>query len=330
VSEQAPTLHVLPLRALPLRAVPLRSTCGRPHPCPPAMQRRILEQIVLFHGLSGDELASIGTRMTSLAWSAGEALFSAGEPAEIDAGAFREVMLAHPSVALGVLDVVSGRLARARSADQASATVAIDPGSRGATVGARATWGVDEYRDHASSTGKSPSTSSSPIRTTRTGRRRLSTRCGPSPSRSSMTGAHDDGAPTRQNGAVVAPPGAFKTMGVNASTAVLPNGWETRTVQLAPDGPNGALARCLDPHDLCVAKLVRGDDKDIEFVEALVAAGLIDPVSLVRICKKLPVSDTRRSITIRRAQAFLQRQGLRNQEPTSFGRVLDSVLRRSR
>jgi len=188
VSEQAPTLHVLPLRALPLRAqplraVPLRSTCGRPHPCPPAMQRRILEQIVLFQGLSGDELASIGTRMTSLAWSAGEALFSAGEPAEhvyllaagqakafrttatgqrtsldffgpgdvlggltwaggsgytetalalvttcalqIDAGAFREVMLAYPSVALGVLDVVSGRLARARSAeqDQASATV---------------------------------------------------------------------------------------------------------------------------------------------------------------------------------------------------------------
>ncbi|QYF75425.1 Crp/Fnr family transcriptional regulator [Cryobacterium sp. PAMC25264] len=147
------------------------------------MQRQILEQIVLFQELSGDDLASIGTRMTSLAWSAGEALFSAGEPAEhvyllavgqaktfrttatgartsldffgsgdvlggltwaggsdytetalalvttcalqIDAGAFREVMLAHPSVALGVLDVVSGRLTRARSAeqDQASATV---------------------------------------------------------------------------------------------------------------------------------------------------------------------------------------------------------------
>ncbi|ANP73119.1 Crp/Fnr family transcriptional regulator [Cryobacterium arcticum] len=144
--------------ALPLRAVPLRSTCGRPHRCPPAMQRRILEQIVLFQGLSGDELASIGTRITSLAWSAGEALFSAGEPGEhvyflaagqakafrttatgqrtsldffgpgdvlggltwaggsgytetalalvttcalqIDAGAFREVMLAYPSVAL--------------------------------------------------------------------------------------------------------------------------------------------------------------------------------------------------------------------------------------
>lgn len=165
------------------RTVPLRSTCGRPHPCPPEMQRRILEQITLFHGLSGAQLASIGGRVESLAWSAGEALFNAGEPGEhvyllaagqaksfrttttgqrtsldffgpgdvlggltwadhsgyaetavalvttcalrIDAGAFREVMLAHPSVALGVLDVVSDRLARSRSSEQeqASATV---------------------------------------------------------------------------------------------------------------------------------------------------------------------------------------------------------------
>ena len=97
----------------------------------------------------------------------------------------------------------------------------------------------------------------------------------------------------------------FYVQGVNVTTAVLPNGWETRTVQLAPDGPNGALARCLDPHDLCAAKLVRGDEKDLEFVAALVEAGLIDPVSLVRICKKLPVTETRRSITIQRAQAFL-------------------------
>lgn len=97
----------------------------------------------------------------------------------------------------------------------------------------------------------------------------------------------------------------FYVQGVNVTTAVLPNGWETRTVQLAPDGPSGALARCLDPHDLCAAKLVRGDEKDLEFVDALVEAGLIDPVSLVRICKKLPVTDTRRNITIQRAQAFL-------------------------
>ncbi|MHA6695769.1 DUF6036 family nucleotidyltransferase [Homoserinimonas sp. A520] len=97
----------------------------------------------------------------------------------------------------------------------------------------------------------------------------------------------------------------FYVQGVNVMTSVLPNGWETRTVLVAPDGPGGALARCLDPHDLCAAKLVRGEAKDLEFVDALVEAGLIDPVSLVRICKKLPVSEIRRDITIKRAQAFL-------------------------
>jgi hypothetical protein len=97
----------------------------------------------------------------------------------------------------------------------------------------------------------------------------------------------------------------FYVQGVNVTTAVLPNGWEARTVQVAPDGPNGPLARCLDPHDLCAAKLVRGEEKDLEFVGALVEAGRIDPASLVRICKKLPVSESRRDVTIRRAQAFL-------------------------
>lgn len=97
----------------------------------------------------------------------------------------------------------------------------------------------------------------------------------------------------------------FYVQGVNITTAVLPNGWEARTVRVAPDGPNGALARCLDPHDLCAAKLVRGEAKDLDFVGALVEAGLIDPSSLVRICKKLPISDTRRDIAIRRAQAFV-------------------------
>ena len=97
----------------------------------------------------------------------------------------------------------------------------------------------------------------------------------------------------------------FYVQGVNVTTAVLPNGWEARTVQVAPDGPNGSLARCLDPHDLCAAKLVRGDRKDMEFVDALVGAGLIIPAALVRICKKLPVNDTRRETAIRRAQGFL-------------------------
>lgn len=97
----------------------------------------------------------------------------------------------------------------------------------------------------------------------------------------------------------------FYVQGVNVNTAVLPNGWESRTVLVAPDGPEGAVARCLDPHDLCAAKLVRGEEKDLEFVGALVEASLIDPASLLRICKTIPVRERRRDVTIKRAQAFL-------------------------
>ena len=34
---------------------------------------------------------------------------------------------------------------------------------------------------------------------------------------------------------------------------------------------------CLEPHDLCVAKLVALREKDANFVASLLAAGLVDP-----------------------------------------------------
>ena len=165
---------------VPRRTVPLRSTCGRPHPCTPAMQLRILGQIGIFAGLTENDLAGIGDRAESLSWAAGEALFNAGEDPEhvyllaagqaksfrtttsgqrtgldflgpgdvfgnltgpalagydetavaltttcalrLDTGAFRAVMLALPSVALAVLDVVSNRLLRARTREQEQTT----------------------------------------------------------------------------------------------------------------------------------------------------------------------------------------------------------------
>lgn len=54
-----------------------------------------------------------------------------------------------------------------------------------------------------------------------------------------------------------------------------------------------------------VRREARGEGKDLEFVGVLVEAGLIDPASLVHVCKKLPVGEARRDITIKRAQVFL-------------------------
>jgi hypothetical protein len=64
--------------------------------------------------------------------------------------------------------------------------------------------------------------------------------------------------------------------GVGISTARLPSGWRDRLVPF--DDPEASpTARCLDPHDLVVSKLVAGRQKDYEFARALLGVGIVDP-----------------------------------------------------
>ncbi|MFT5140174.1 MAG: hypothetical protein ACI9H8_001814 [Lysobacterales bacterium] len=48
------------------------------------------------------------------------------------------------------------------------------------------------------------------------------------------------------------------------STASLPSGWEKRAVPFERDDAKPGRAVCIEPHDLIVAKLVAGREKDIE------------------------------------------------------------------
>ena len=73
----------------------------------------------------------------------------------------------------------------------------------------------------------------------------------------------------------------YYAQGVSVSTAVLPVGWEDRTVELATPGAAPARARCLDPHDCVVSKLVAGREKDLAFAAALIREGLVEPETLV-------------------------------------------------
>jgi len=66
--------------------------------------------------------------------------------------------------------------------------------------------------------------------------------------------------------------------GVSMSTAVLPAGWEERVV--AFDDPHHPDAVCIDAHDLVVAKLVAGREKDFEFATALISHALIEVATL--------------------------------------------------
>lgn len=64
--------------------------------------------------------------------------------------------------------------------------------------------------------------------------------------------------------------------GVGPETAVAPAGWQTRLVPFASENTRGATGWCMELHDLALAKLVAGRDKDIAFVRVVATAGLID------------------------------------------------------
>ncbi len=82
--------------------------------------------------------------------------------------------------------------------------------------------------------------------------------------------------------------------GVSVTTAVLPTGWQERTVAFAPAGAAPARARCLEPHDCVVAKLVAGREKDLAFGRALLRERLVDPVVLIARVRLLPPGEASR------------------------------------
>ncbi len=67
----------------------------------------------------------------------------------------------------------------------------------------------------------------------------------------------------------------YYAQGVKIQTAVLPAGWEHRTEILDRPDSRPGYARCLEPHDLVVSKLVAGREKDITFAAALIEHGFV-------------------------------------------------------
>ena len=72
----------------------------------------------------------------------------------------------------------------------------------------------------------------------------------------------------------------YYAQGVEMGVATLPAGWEKRLVPVHTEATRGATGWCLEPHDLVIAKLVAGREKDLEFVEVAASAGLLDRATL--------------------------------------------------
>ena len=56
--------------------------------------------------------------------------------------------------------------------------------------------------------------------------------------------------------------------GVDETTAVLPEGWESRLVSVNTAATQGAHGWCLEVHDLAIAKYIAGREKDLNSPES--------------------------------------------------------------
>ncbi|HEX6456609.1 MAG TPA: DUF6036 family nucleotidyltransferase [Solirubrobacterales bacterium] len=95
--------------------------------------------------------------------------------------------------------------------------------------------------------------------------------------------------------------------GVGPETAKAPAGWEERLirVEIAPrvGRATGAVALCLEPHDLVLAKCVAGRERDWEFAETAIEAGLVRIEELLGRIPDLPEPPADRAYVRRMIEA---------------------------
>lgn len=72
----------------------------------------------------------------------------------------------------------------------------------------------------------------------------------------------------------------YYAQGVGPETARLPKGWKQRAIRVSPPPMNGAIAIAPEIHDICASKAVANRPKDREYIEAAIAASIIDTTIL--------------------------------------------------
>jgi len=74
---------------------------------------------------------------------------------------------------------------------------------------------------------------------------------------------------------------------VDETTATLPTGWIERLVPIKNENTGGATGWCLEVHDLAVAKLVAGREKDVDFVRVLLHERMVGSETLATLLRSI-------------------------------------------
>ena len=88
----------------------------------------------------------------------------------------------------------------------------------------------------------------------------------------------------------------YYAQGVDRTTSKLPDGWETRLVEICNKNTNGISGLCLEIHDLIISKLYAGRKKDIEFFQAAINLGLVSQETCEKRMNKTSMSDDRKHL----------------------------------
>lgn len=83
----------------------------------------------------------------------------------------------------------------------------------------------------------------------------------------------------------------YYAQGVGPETAVCAPGWEERLVPVSNANTRGVTGWCLEPHDLVLAKLVAGREKDFAFAEEALRNRLVRRSVLVRRLEEVRVDE---------------------------------------
>jgi hypothetical protein len=94
----------------------------------------------------------------------------------------------------------------------------------------------------------------------------------------------------------------YYAQAVGPETCSLAPGWEDRLVKIQNEGTRGAIAWCLSPADLVVAKLSAQREKDFEFVRVMLSVGLVSCEDVNALLSQVQLTDEQATI----AQGFLK------------------------
>ena len=94
----------------------------------------------------------------------------------------------------------------------------------------------------------------------------------------------------------------YYAQGVSVSTANLPWGWRDRLVRFQSNSTEPGTAWCLDAHDLVLAKLSAGREKDYEYADALIEARKISTSTLLDRVATMAISP----VHIRRIRQWVE------------------------